>query len=272
MNRAKQPQLTVVSVWHNRANLVEPSLESLAAQQYRDLRLVLIDDGSTDSTFAEIQKFKQAHPGLDIVAETGPNIGLTAQLIRAIRSYAHGDYIALHGAGDISHPRRLELQMQFMESDPRVAACGTGVRYYSHSNDLSFPDAACDVPNTSPKTYLRPRTHGAVVMRRSAYLSCAGYNEKYVLAQDLDLWLRIRKFGQIRNLQNVLYLKYDGAGSITGEGNSERRTKQKIYSSLAIKSHIYRMLGLNLRDDEWAFESIEKHKPRLIFFLRKRFI
>ncbi|WP_443019281.1 glycosyltransferase family 2 protein [Sphingomonas sp. 22R3R2A-7] len=93
------PKVSCITVFYNRGDLLDRSVDSLIDQTLQDLEIIVIDDGSTDETMTKLKC--KSDPRLKTVFQA--NIGFTASMNRAIRA-SKGRYIAVHGAGDISTP------------------------------------------------------------------------------------------------------------------------------------------------------------------------
>ncbi|RYF04511.1 MAG: glycosyltransferase family 2 protein, partial [Oxalobacteraceae bacterium] len=125
---AVRPIVSIITVFHNRAEHVEASIASLLAQRGVDYEIVALDDGSTDDTLACLQAI--SNPRLTVVAQA--NTGFTAAINTAI-AHSRGRYIAIHGAGDISLPNRIARQAAILEARPEVGVIGCHV-----SNDAKL--------------------------------------------------------------------------------------------------------------------------------------
>lgn len=228
--------INVYTIWHNRDFAVRDSISSLLEQSFTDFQLVALDDGSTDSTLTELLKMKSvaASKGIQMKVVSRGNSGFTKSLIWAISRYCNSEFIAIHGAGDISLERRLEAQVAEAEKSA-VALVGCWVNVVGKDGALV---GVRRVPrkithNLMKYSIGRPGTHGAALMRRSAYLSCGGYREEFEYAQDADLWLRIVNEGRAVNCQEVLYQKVQFENSVSL--SNRKRTLQRMYSTLAVQ-------------------------------------
>src|SRR5207244_4026561 len=102
---------------HNGATDLAATLDSILSQTFTDFELVAIDDGSTDATLPILDAYAQRDPRVRVI--TQQNSGLTRALIAGCAT-ARGRYVARHDAGDLSHPRRLEVQQAMFAADPEV--------------------------------------------------------------------------------------------------------------------------------------------------------
>lgn len=82
-------------------------LESLAAQDHRNWRLIVSDDGSTDGTLDLLRAFTAAHPGRDIEVRRGPRQGATPNFLSMIAAVEPGEALAWCDQDDVWLPDRL---------------------------------------------------------------------------------------------------------------------------------------------------------------------
>ncbi len=109
MNR-QSPLVSVIIPAYNRASTVQKAVESVLAQSYDHLEVLLIDDGSTDETAAVVQSIQD--PRLRYIYQQ--NAGACAARNHGV-SLAKGEYIAFHDSDDHWHPDKLEKQMQVLQ-------------------------------------------------------------------------------------------------------------------------------------------------------------
>ena len=159
------------------------AVASIRRQTFRDWRLILVDDGSTDG---EVERTADRDPRILLVRQSP--LGLVAAL-QAAAARSDAPLVARMDADDVSHPRRFEEQLR-MEGDivaTRVRARGAGEgmrRYIRWNNSVISPD---DIANA---LYVEsPIVHPTVLMSRSAYDRAGGYRDPG-WAEDYDLWLR----------------------------------------------------------------------------------
>ena len=116
---SESPKVSVVMSVYNGAAHLEESISSVLRQTFRDFEFLICDDGSTDKSRNIIRAYflKDSR----IVAVSQNNLGLTKTLNRLI-GLARGRYIARQDADDISHPDRLQAQVAFLDTKPRITA------------------------------------------------------------------------------------------------------------------------------------------------------
>ena len=127
------------------ASTVGAAIRSIVHQTIDDWDLILIDDGSTDSTLARIRSFSDDRIR---VHSDGLSLGLAARLNQAIE-LAGGDYLARMDGDDIAYPERLERQIAVLKALPRsiswVRACSCSGREAGRWGIDPVPDPRADL-------------------------------------------------------------------------------------------------------------------------------
>lgn len=116
--QSSSPAVSVVMPTYNRAHLLPPVVESILSQDFQDLELIIVDDGSTDST-AEIVREMQARDPRVRYLSLPQNRGLGFARDAGLR-YAPGKYIALADSDDLWVPGRLREQVEVLEKYPEI--------------------------------------------------------------------------------------------------------------------------------------------------------
>lgn len=223
------PLVSVVSVFFDRAALVAESIRSLLAQTYLNMEIIVIDDGSRDDTAAELRKF--ADPRLTVISRE--NRGFTASINEAVRA-SRGEYVAIHGSGDLSAPGRIERQARILRERPEVGVVGCLVE-----NDDSFGPGArvYEPPAGLPfhETLLTRNlfTHGEAMFRRRLFDEVGGYREFFRFAQDRDLWLRISRLTDYAIVAELLYRRFKPPGGVSAD--PEKMMLQAYFSDFAVQ-------------------------------------
>jgi glycosyltransferase involved in cell wall biosynthesis len=183
---------------------------SIETQTFADFEVLAVDDGSRDGTRAILDAWAARDARVRIV-ERGESAGIVAALQEAAR-LARGRFLARMDADDRSHPHRFEKQIQLLDGDGAIAACGTGVRYFPRDdvregarryerwiNALTSPDAiARDIFVECPIA------HPSLMLRRAAFEAAGGYRDMG-WPEDYDLVLRLWAGGHaLANAADVL--------------------------------------------------------------------
>lgn len=202
----------------NAEETIVRALRSVVAQDYADLEIVLVDDGSTDNTVAAARSL--GLPNL-VVAESPGRQGAAAARNRGI-DMAKGSFIAFLDADDEWLPGKLAAQMAALEANPRAVfassrclAVQEGTTHESGLYDRLEPRAGAEVW----RTLLVYNFIGtpSVLVRRDALLRAGPFDETLNVAEDQDLWIRLSMIGELVFIDRPLVRVYLRAGSLSNE-------------------------------------------------------
>ncbi len=112
--------LTVLMPVFDSGKYLEKSVSSILNQTFSDFEFLIINDGSTDDSLDILSKFSDRRIRIE---SNDCNRGLIYTLNRGVE-LAQGQYIARMDSDDIAHPKRLELQMNFLLKHLDVVMCG----------------------------------------------------------------------------------------------------------------------------------------------------
>jgi alpha-1,3-rhamnosyltransferase len=217
------PLVSVAVPTYNHAPFLTACLESVRAQTYPRLELVVVDDGSTDDTLALAERFAATYAGrferLTILHQ--PNQGVSAASNRAITA-CQGEWVHLLGSDDWLYPDKILRQQQAIDAwnEPRLALIYSDVDFIDAEGQvLSSATRKRPPPGPDHQAYLWLISHNyianpTVALRREAFLAIGGFDEQLRL-EDLDGWLRLSVHHAIARTPGVLagYRRHDGNAS-----------------------------------------------------------
>jgi len=205
------PKITVFMAAYNAENYISESIESILQQTFNDFELLIVNDGSTDSTVDIVLGFSD--PRIRLV-HNEKNKGLVYTRNVALKE-AKGIYIAVLDSDDIATPDRLEYQYNFFLNNPNFALCGGHGVVINKLGEL-MNDQRLVVP-TEPERikmtllFLNTYVNSTVMYKTSVLKELNGYRE-FAPAEDYELFIRISDLYPVANLDRVL-VKYRDHGS-----------------------------------------------------------
>jgi len=253
------PKISVVMSVYNGEKHLRGSIESILNQTFTDFEFIIVNDGSTDASLEIIKSYDDARIR---TINNEKNIGLTKSLNKATKK-ARGEYIARQDADDISLPNRLELQLEFLEKHPDVALLGTGIYVIDEKGDKIEKR----IMHPNPKKSLLKGNrfiHGSVMLRRSVIDELGAYNETLKYSQDYELWLRMSKKYDVRNVTAPLYKLRMHKGSILSKNIEEQQMYAVLAQKLAI-NEIKEETLLDLQDDLPIFYQTLNRSDKIMF-------
>ncbi len=112
--------VSVIVPLFNAEQWIETALRSLAAQTWRNLEVIVVDDCSTDNSLVEARKFAAKDDRFKIIAS---DVNRGAYGCRNLgMEVAKGHFITVHDADDWSHPRKIQLQIEHLRANPSTVA------------------------------------------------------------------------------------------------------------------------------------------------------
>ncbi|MHB8170330.1 MAG: glycosyltransferase family 2 protein [Thermincolia bacterium] len=208
---SKNPKVTVLMPVYNGEKYLGQAIESILAQTFTDLELLIINDGSTDGSKEIIESYEDSR--IRLVNNEG-NLKLIATLNKGFE-LAQGEYIARMDCDDISLPDRLAKQVAFMEAHPQVGVCGT----WAHKIDSSgkIVGKLKRPAGNKLEKFLwcpSPIIHPTAIIRNTVFKTLR-YDQAYRDAEDYELWLRVSKVTKLYNLKEYLLLYRVHPASVT---------------------------------------------------------
>jgi glycosyltransferase involved in cell wall biosynthesis len=218
----------VVIPVRNAGRWLRRAVESVLEQEDVQVRVVVVDDGSTDSAPQRLPK----DPRLCLVS--GPARGIPRALNAGLEA-CRAPYIARQDADDESLPGRLAAQATFLEANPGIGLAATGFEVVVGQRVIS-------ATRTLPTRMLdkNPICAGSTVVRRTVLDAVGGYRPVFVFSSDYDMWLRCAAVAGVSILPMLGY-RYRLSADMTTVRNASR---QAAYAELARASARARILGV----------------------------
>jgi glycosyltransferase involved in cell wall biosynthesis len=172
-------------------------------QTFREFELLIVLDRPSEATRSFVESLAKKDFELKVLESNQP--GISAALNQGI-STTESKYIARLDSDDLMQPTRLQIQMSELEKNPRLVCIGSQVEYINEEGKTtghsSLPTSAWQVRSMMPT--LNCLMHPSVMIRRSALVSAGGYREYLDGVEDYNLWLRLLRFGSLKNHKEYL--------------------------------------------------------------------
>ncbi len=212
------PLVTVVICVYNAGSYLRPAVESVLDQTYRNLEILIIDDGSTDGCMDTIADLDD--PRMRRFAQ--PNAGKPAALNRAIE-LARGAYFILNDADDLSHPRRIERMVAAMEAEPALGAVFSGYELLIDDRRVAprFAAKDADACRRDIEAFRMP-SHDPTAMFRMSAIRDLRYAPDLKLGEGLDFILQVGERHPLRVLGECLYSYRVHPASLTAVAEDEK--------------------------------------------------
>lgn len=195
--------VSIIVAAYNAERYIAEAIESVLAQTHRDWELLIVDDGSTDSTQAQAASFDDER--IRVLSES--HVGVLAQVRNRGIASARGEAIALLDADDMWLERKLERQVEILVERSSVGLVHTGAAPFVEGV------AGRRVQVRTQPTFRRLLENNflfssSVVIRRSLLDEHGPFDSDPVLdgSPDYDLWLRLAPRTEFAFVDDVLLL------------------------------------------------------------------
>lgn len=272
--RNKAPRVSVVIPTYNSGAIAVEAVESVLAQTYQDLEIVVVDDGSTDNTEQAIRQFgdrvrylKQENQGVSAARNTGIK-------------HSRGEYIAFLDSDDLWAPDKLAEEVPWLDADPTLGLVYCDWAVVSGA-DVLHASYLENLPASSGYVFDGLVQSGfiltsGVVVRRTCLEDVGDFDKALAIAQDYDLWLRISYRWKVQLVTKRLFTKRNLDGSLSSnlaKTAQERITLfQKILRKLPSmpprsRRLVHRQMALNYWDVGYErFDGLFLRDARRNFF------
>ena len=240
-----KPLVSAIVATYNRADIVGQAIESILGQTYKNIEVLVVDDGSTDGTQEALRRF-----GNRIRVVRQENAGPGAARNRGIE-IARGELIAFQDSDDIWLPTKLERQVRLLEkAGPTVPCClcNAILRFSSGRTTSSFENAPIrpDLEEgiwDNPTQILLTRFilfNQMVIVRRSVLEKLRGFNANFRCLEDYDLALRLSLEGPWAFIREPLAIWNQGSvGSLSAKALAQqcwlKKTEMKVLEGISAR-------------------------------------
>ena len=239
------PKVSVVLPVFNGELHIAEAIRSILSQSLADLALIVVDDGSVDSTALIVSSIEDRRIRL---VRNSSNKGICFSLNRGL-DLADSEYVARMDADDVARPTRLEAQVGFADRHDTVACCGSWMEEFGHGRRIVKRLPLRHASLTALMCFDSPLFHPTVVMRtRFMDTNHLRYSADAQDAEDYDMWERVAQLGRLANVGEVLHSYRVHEGQV-----STLRRSQQVRTADAIRARAVRRFGVLDESDVPAF-------------------
>lgn len=187
MNQIFSPLVSVIIPTYNRGALVCEALDSVLGQTYGSLDVIVVDDGSTDDSFARLEAY-----GNRIHLIHQENKGVSGARNAGIR-IASGDYIAFLDSDDLWEKDKINAQVGFFRNNPHALICQSQEIWIRNGKRVNPMNKHKKLTGMifEPSLHLCLVSPSAVMIKRALLDEIGLFDEALLACEDYDLWLRI---------------------------------------------------------------------------------
>jgi glycosyltransferase involved in cell wall biosynthesis len=225
------PLVSAIITTYNYGRFVVQAVESVLAQTYPNVEVIVVDDGSTDDTALRLEpylkKIRYIHQ---------ENAGVDAARNNGIRAAA-GTFIGLLDADDMWHPRRVERQLQYIAEHPDIAVIGADTIIDMSNGWPALPDKTVARTVSIEQLVIMSRfAPSSALIRKDCFDAVGFFRSKISGAADRDMWIRLAAKYQIIMLQMpLMFYRNHGQNMSTAAAHMDevdRRMLRAVFSEI----------------------------------------
>jgi glycosyltransferase involved in cell wall biosynthesis len=242
---ADQPLVSILIPVRNASCYVGEAIESVREQTYSNWEIIVVDDGSTDNSVETVLEIMDNRV---TVISLCTSHGISEALNIGLQNCS-GEFIARLDADDVCYPGRIRAQVDYLESHPEIAVCGSGMVAFRGSKEFKMEAATGDLRlNLLKRNQLY---HPTVMFRSSIIPGKYLYSSTAPHAEDYELWTRVAVAEEIANISEPL-LRY----RIHESQISVRKGHMQAIASQRVRSKYARRLQLDSRISKTQYISV----------------
>jgi len=247
--KGEKPLVSVAIITYNQKEFLKECLKSVLNQDYKNIEIVVADDGSKDGTHEMLLEYSNKYPNKFKLHLSQENIGITKNSNKA-HFLCEGKYIAWMGGDDLMLPGKLTKQVELMEKHSDCTICYHNLDVFQSETNQTislFNDKKNKIEGNVSKSIIHGTFNGACsTMVRRDKTPQRGFDERIPIASDWLYWIEtLASGGKIMYIDEVL--------------GRDRRHSKKIKAIVSDLSEYFIKLAI-----------VDAKYPKLIKYTRKR--
>lgn len=246
----KRPLVSICIPVYNNADYIGETIDSILAQTYENIELIMVDDNSTDDSYRVLQDYAGRDQRVKIYKNES-NLGMSGNWNRCLE-LCTGEIMKLVCADDLLSPHIIERELEVFENHPEVVLVDSDTRLVTLDGKYRgwyrrYPSSGVvDGATIARKGFFSQNYFGAPQansFRRSAYEKVGGISPEFHYIVDYDFFVNIAKLGKVFIIHEPLNFFRVRGDSNTGQVMGGDKEKTEIY----VDEH-YRLFKKNQED------------------------
>lgn len=231
------PKVSVLTPLYNtNPKFLREMIESILNQTFNDFEFILLNDSPSNKEIKDI--VLSYNDNRIIYVENEENLGISKSRNKLLE-LAKGEYIAIFDHDDISMPKRLEKQVEFLDKNPKVGVVGSNIIKYSNNKKTNNPENNLDI-----KINLVARgciiLHSTVMIRKYILLNNnIKWEEEYSPCEDYMLFANLIDKTMFYNIQEPLLIYRDHENNTTHNQSKIMEDKDSLIKNFLYKKFPY---------------------------------
>lgn len=264
--------ISVLMPIYNAESYLYPAIDSVLSQTFQNFELILIDDGSTDSSAKICKEFLSKDKRVRYIFHK--NSGMAFSLNRGMK-ISKFNLIARFDSDDIMYPQRLQKQYDYFQKNNDIGILGS-LGHYINSRGKIIGKTYSDVNEEKINSWYIPFNepigllHPSVMFKKKLITDIGGYRGKFWPCEDIDLWNRaIENNIKIDVLQDFL-IKYrlHSSSAISNSHMKNRKLYRWVRECMVLRRSNKKEISYNDFSKNYKFSLNRKRKDLSKFFYR----
>ncbi len=242
MPAASPVKVTVLMTLYNKGPYVEEAIRSVLQSTFKDFELLVVDDRSTDDGLERV--LRSADPRIRVL--THPvNTGRAAAATRGIRA-ARGQYLAILDADDVMLPERLQRQVELMDRETDVIACGSQAEFMDDGSPVGkWPED--DKTCRAMALFGDPVLYPTAIFRTASLLEAGLFPDPEWRRPGMDYLFLLK----IATLSGMRFVNLPEVLTLYRRGEQNMRHGRDAYEDRkAIYREVFRRYGKGVSEEE----------------------
>jgi glycosyltransferase involved in cell wall biosynthesis len=238
-------EISAILPVYNGAQYIDQAIPKILENLNSSDELVIINNGSTDNSIKMLSRWSNLDARINLLNLKSP--GLVSALNIGITE-SKNNWIARFDIDDVYSPERIKLQRNAIKEES--VAIFSDYEFISNRNKgMGIVPSAISAPAVSVSLISSQRTaHPSVMFSKKAFESIGGYQEIDFPAEDLSLWLKLSRVGELSSIPQKLLQYRLNSGSISAQNRNLITNKTLL---------LYKSIGINKKDINDTFARID---------------
>jgi len=240
-------KVSVIIPTYNRADLLPEAIDSVLAQTWKEMEIIVVDDGSTDRTKETVRRYDDR-----VRYFYKENGGPSSARNMGIKK-AKGTHVAFLDSDDVWEPEKLRIQMDFMREHPEIKFVCTDSSLIGSRKSRERKLRKDSMGHLFPILYLNSfvRTSTALMVKE-CFQEIGYFDERYRSVEDYDVWLRVAKRFPIAYLNQPLVRYRKHEDNVSRDKITLRHNALRVLEAhydprqISARTHRIRMSNLHL--------------------------
>lgn len=248
-----ESKVSIVIPAYNREKYIADAIESVLAQTYKNLELIVWDDGSTDETLYIAARYVDDRR-VKVISFKHQGLGYS---LKTVIAKTTGDYVGWVDSDDWLHRDAIKHTVAVLDQNPEVGMVYTDYFDVDETgrNCLGYGEL-CSIPYSPDNLLHRFMTHHFRLMRRSVYDIVGGVDDTLKQVHDYDLCLKLSEVTEIFHLQKLLYYyrHHEDMHSVKDKDVQTQESEQVVLAAMKRRG----IDGLDLADRFYLLDEPER--------------